>query len=68
MTKQTFDVCILVVVIPAMFLLARHGREEEWMTHRWMWYSCILLLALSLHLLVYRPLVKRFFPGRKRAT
>ena len=61
MTKRAFDLCILVLVIAATFVLLRYGREQGWMTSPWILYSCVLLIAAGLHLLVYRPLIKRLF-------
>ncbi|MDP1655754.1 MAG: hypothetical protein Q8K91_06020 [Hylemonella sp.] len=62
MSKQTFDVICIVVLILASYPLVSFGREDQWFGSAWLWYAVYLFFAKLAHLLVYRPLAKNFFP------
>lgn len=61
MTKQTFDVICIVVLCLAFYPLVKLGRSEQWFGSAWLWYAVFLCCAKLVHLLVYRPIVKKYF-------
>mgnify|MGYP001558419532 CR=1 FL=1 len=62
MSKQTFDVICIVVLILASWPLVSFGHEAQWFGSAWLWYAVYLFFAKLVHLLVYRPLTRKFFP------